>query len=322
MPMAVFYLYSTFTLVVAAATLISPSAPEWMWNIGILGNFGLLSFCAILGFLAYRKEEHYRNVFFFFWLYFALAALALPAWVIVHWLEQTYAYYVAYVLVSMVGVHTIIAWSITNIAVSYTARPKYRALQTAIAGVGLMVVSVWLYSPYIWNPLAVLVPDNLGGTTVYYGELYSSSLILNVYSLLMLVAFYVHKYRTDKPIGAFADSLLFFWALALSIDTAELLLPAQDEGFLLISQGVMLIANLGMAVSLALRVKFKSQTIADYYESECLSDDPSIDRRIGWFDRLILRAFFDPEKVGQKVFLGTGSSRMRVRRTPAPVGRR
>ncbi|MBK6766019.1 MAG: hypothetical protein IPG71_06750 [bacterium] len=140
--------------------------------------------------------------------------------------------------------------------------------------------------------------------------------------MLMLLAFYVHKYRTDRPIGAFADTLLFLFGLALAVDTAELMLPESDLKHFIISQWAILFINLGMALSLALRLKFKSQTVADYYESQCLSDDPAIDRRIGSFDRFILRTFFDPEKIGQKVFLGTSSAQMKVRRTPSPVARR
>ncbi|MCL4305922.1 hypothetical protein KJZ99_08405 [bacterium] len=320
--MAAFFFYSVFTLSLVAATLFSPATPEWMWNSSILGNFALLALSSLLGFLAYRQEEHYRGVFFYIWLYFALNALTLPAYVLVYWLGLEYADIVAYVSISLIGVHVVIAWSITSITVAYLSRPRRRIVHSAIAGLALFTIAAWLYSPYIWDPLRVLVQDTAGNLSANYSRINTSSTVLNIYSLLMLLAFYVHKYRTDRPIGAFADSLLFCWGLALSIDTAELLLPTQEPVFLLISQWVILFANLGMAVSLALRIKFKSQTIADYYESQCLSDDPAIDRRIGRFDRLILRTFFDTEKVGEKVFLGTGSSQMRVRRTPSPVTRR
>lgn len=320
--MAVFFVYSILTLVLVVATLFSPVTPDWVWNISILSNLGILAACSLLGFLAYQREQHYRGVFFYIWLYFALTTLTLPALILVLWLGEVNAELIAFVWVSLIGVHSILAWSITSITVSYISTPKRQAVHSAVAGLVLFTMAAWLYSPYIWDPLAVVQETAAGEVIANYDKINLSSLVLNIYSLLMLLAFYVHKYRTDRPIGAFADTLLFLFGLALLIDTAELLLPESELKHLFISQWAILIVYAGMALSLALRLKFKSQTIADYYESQCLSDDPAIDRRIGWFDRLILRTFFDTEKIGQKVFLGTGSSQMRVRRTPAPVSRR
>jgi hypothetical protein len=107
----------------------------------------------------------------------------------------------------------------------------------------------------------------------------------------------------------------------LAVDTAEYLSNVTAINLLNLSQWSLSIIAASMIITLMLRLKFKSQKIADYYESQCISDNPDIDRRVGSFDRLIIWCFFDSEKVGKKVFLGTGRKKMSVRRTPTRVSR-
>lgn len=320
--MVAFFIYSTITLGLLGVAFLHPRTPEWVWELSFLGNIAILAILSLLSFMAYQRERHYRHVFFTLWVVFGLNALSAPLltmFYVADIFEYKLRFFVWYPIIT---VHAAFAWSVTTITVGYITSPSKRFMHVAIAGSALFIMIAWLYSPYTWNPLAALVHTTEGKPDVSYAELNLSSAILNVYSLLMLLAFYVHKYRTDRPIGAFADTLLFLLGLALLIDTAEMSLPNLEMEFLVVSQWAMMFTNMAMAVCLALRLKFKSQTIADYYESQCLSDDPAIDRRIGWFDRLILRSFFDPEKIGQKVFLGTGSAKMKVRRTPTRVVRR
>ncbi len=276
----------------------------------------------MLSFFAYRREIHYRHVFFALWLVFAVYALAGPLQALITASgKQSLAlkFYIGY---SWIGVHVALAWAVTTITVGYISSRQKRVVHTAIAGLVVIIISAWLYSPYTFDPLRAVVQDSTGQGALSLDILSRSSIIVNSFSLLMLLAFYVHKYRTDRPIGAYADTLLFLFGIALAIDTAEMLLSNLEFEILLVSQWAILFVYGSMAVCLGLRLKFKSQTIADYYESQCLSDDPAIDRRIGWFDRIILRSFFDPEKVGSKIFLGSGSAKMKVRRTPTQVVRR
>ena len=129
----------------------------------------------------------------------------------------------------------------------------------------------------------------------------------------------MHKLRTDRPIGVYADSLLFFFAIYIIIDTAEYAAKITSLELLSMTQWAAALVTAAMIVTLMLRLKFKSQTMSRYYESQCVSGDPRIDRRIGWFDRLIVWGFFDPKKVGERVFLGAGSQKMRVKRSSARV---
>lgn len=320
--MVAFFVYGIITLCFLGVALFHPKTPEWVWSPSFLTNIAVLGVSSLLSFLAYRQERHYRHVFFALWLVFAFNALAAPLQTIFHVADNFDNYLRYYVWYPVIGIHAVFAWAVTTITVGYMSAPGKRLLHVAIAGLALFIAVGWLYSPHIWNPLVAVSTAPDGTMSVSYDEINRSSAILNAYSLLMLLAFYVHKYKTDRPIGAYADTLLFLFGLALTIDTAEMLLPNMDMEFLVVSQWAMLFTNISMATCLALRLKFKSQTIADYYESQCVSDDPLIDRRIGWFDRLILRSFFDTEKVGKKIFLGPGSARMKVRRTPTHVSRR
>lgn len=320
--MVAFFVYSILTVSLLAVALFHPETPEWVLNFGFLGNIALLSIISLLSYLAYQREKHFRHVFFALWIVFAVNALASPIYAVLYSIGNENGVIRSYVWQGMIGSHAAFAWSVTTITVGYIASPRKRLLQTAIAGFVLFIFVFWLYSPYIVDPLKTQVLSIDGKSVSNYENLESSSIILNLYSLLVLLAFYVHKYRTDRPIGAYADSLLFLFGLALAIDTAEMLLPSSAFEFLVVSQWAILLVNIGIALCLVLRLKFKSQSIADYYESQCISDDPAIDRRIGRFDRFILRSFFDPEKIGAKIFLGTGSTRMKVRRTPTHVVRR
>ncbi|NUO19210.1 hypothetical protein HUU59_07195 [bacterium] len=320
--MVAFFVYSIITLGLLSAALLHPATPEWVWEFSFLVNIAILGLMSLLSFLAFRREQHYRHVFFALWLVFAFNALGAPFMTMFHIAGDFDNYLRYYVWYPIIGIHTLFAWAVTTITAGYIAPPRKRLLHVAIAGLALFIVVGWLYSPYIWDPLKAVATAADGSQSVSYDEINRSSAILNVYSLLVLLAFYVHKYKTDRPIGAYADTLLFLFGIALAIDTAEMLLPSAEMELLVVSQWAMMFTNIAMTVCLALRLKFKSQTIADYYESQCISDDPSIDRRIGRFDRLILRTFFDTEKVGKKIFLGTGSARMKVRRTPTHVARR
>ena len=319
--MAFFVLYTILTATLVVTALLHPQSPDWVKNWTFVANALLLAAISLLSYLAYHRERNYRDVFFFFWVYFAAAALATPVFALIVEYGPPQGGVIAYILIGLIGIHTGLAWAVTGITVGYWAPRRRRVVHLAIATLGLFAAVLWLYSPYVFDPLAIMQTAEDGSQFATYDSVWDSSVVLNVFSFLMLLAFYVHKLRTDKPIGAYADTLLFLFALLLLVDTAELMLTQSEIEILNISQWVVLLINVSMVITLVLRLKFKTQTISDYYESQCLSNDPAIDRRIGVFDRLVLRTFFDPEKIGKKVFLGTGQARLKVRRTPRPLSR-
>jgi hypothetical protein len=87
---------------------------------------------------------------------------------------------------------------------------------------------VWLFWPFWWSPeLLSSLPTAQDGNT-YYRPVQQKFILTNAVALLLLLAFFVHKLRTDRPIGVYADTLLFFFAMYILIDTAEFLAKANS----------------------------------------------------------------------------------------------
>jgi hypothetical protein len=276
---------------------------------------------SLLSFLTYRQEEHYRGIFFQMWVYFGALALAGPAIYHFYFWAVPYGGMIAYALIAHILYHVLFAWMISKVVFMYIFRDEKRWAVNVLSALVVLPLCFWLYWPYWWSPELVLTFDTTAREISNYKELEAASLWINVFCIALLLAFFLHKLKTDRPIGVYADTLLFFFILLAALESAEFVTKANDIKMWNISQWSYSVIAAAMSVTLLLRLKFKSQTIADYYESQCISDNPDIDRRIGFFDRLILRTFFDPEKIGQKVFLGVGNAKMRVRRTPTKVSR-
>lgn len=294
-----------------------PYTPDTSFALNIV-QWGIVS---LLSFLAFRQEKHYRSIFFQFWIFFAVLALAAPSiYLFYYWFPEK-GWVVSYVLHGLILIHLIQTWIIVNILITYVFRDEKRFTVNGITALVVLPLCLWLFWPYYWNPCAVIVQNAAGETEYFYRPLEISIIWVNSFSLLTLLAFFLHKLKTDKPIGAYADTLMFLFGLMLAIDTAEYVSAVTDTNLLSISQWAFSLIAASMIITLLLRLKFKTQTIADYYESQCLSDNPDIDRRVGSFDRLIIRCFFNPEKVSKEIFLGTGRKKMKVRRTPARVSK-
>jgi hypothetical protein len=289
--------------------------PELSENISFTLNIAQLGLLSLLSFLVYRQEKHFRSIFFQFW--FLFAALAISAPLVYHFLywEGEIAGVIAYVFV-LVFTHSLFFWTISNIVFTYIFKDTGRLRVNLLTFLVVIPTVIWAFWPYYWSPEIVLFHKAITDTTNIYLQVQKAVIIVNLICLLMLLAFFLHKYKTDRPIGAYADTLLFLFAVYITIDTAELVAQITSIELLSITQWANGILLAGMNVSLLLRLKYKSQGIAEYYESQCLSLDPRIDRRIGIFDRIILWCFFDPKKIGSRVFLGSNSTR--VKNKPAP----
>lgn len=281
-------------------------------------QWGIVS---LLSFLTFRQEQHYRSIFFQFWIFFAILALAAPSIYHFQYWSESNGGVIAYVLHSSILCRFLLAWIVINILITYVFRDEKRIVVNAITALVVLPLCLWFFWPYWWSPEAVISISPDGVPVANYHPLTISAIWVNSFSLLVLLAFFMHKLKTDKPIGAYADTLMALLGLLLAIDLVESITAVTDIKLLSISQWAYGFIAASMIVTLLLRLKFKSQTIADYYESQCISDNPDIDRRVGSFDRLIIRCFFNPEKVGKEVFLGTGRKKMKVRRTPARISR-
>jgi hypothetical protein len=299
-------------------TLLFLPFPELRANPSFSLNIIQFGFLSLLSFLAFKQEHHFRSVFFQFWILFATLALTAP--VVYHcfyWYGNQGAS-LAYVE-ELVLVHTLFIWVAAKVLFTYVFHEERRWAINLLAAVVVLPTCTWLFWPAFFDPNWLRrLPTALSADT-FYNPVLKAALIINILSLLMLMAFFLHKLRTDRPIGVFADTLLGLVGMFYVVDTLEIVSKVKSIELMNMTQWANSIIAVAAIVTLLLRLKFKSQTIAHYYESQCLSHDPDIGRRIGWFDRFILRSFFDPEKVGKRIYLGAGRQRMRVKRSSPRV---
>jgi hypothetical protein len=301
-------------------TLHYLATPEFVPTLSFCLNIVLYGLLSLLSFLTYRQETYFRSIFFQFWALFACLAVVGPTIMFFAKIAGPYAGVRAYV-VSTILIRGLFAWVMAKVLFHYVFRDEKRWAINLLSSLVVLPLCLWLFWPYWWMPLSIYnLPSAVSAATLY-NPIQKPAIIVSIVSLLMLLAFFLHKLRTDKPIGVFADTMLFLFGLSTTVSLIELLAEVSRLELMNITQWANLLLALAMAVTLVLRLHYKSQTIAEYYESQCISLDPRVGRRIGLFDRLVLWCFFDPKKVGQRVFLGTDHKKVTVKRSSPRVTR-
>jgi hypothetical protein len=294
-------------------------------NIGSVFGFALnvveYGFLSLLSFQVYRRETIFRGVFYQFWILFTMLALSVPVVNFVYFFTGAWGGVIAYELM-LIFLHGLFLWIVAKTLFGYIFHDEKRWAINLLSTLVVLPLCLWLFWPYYWSPeVLMLLPTGHDSTTLYQ-PLQKSIVVVNIVALLMLVAFFLHKLRTDRPIGVFADTLLFLFLLFCLFDTAEVVFRITSVELMNITQWAMGAVAAAMIVTLLLRLKYKSQSISHYYESQILSFDPRVGRRIGLFDRFILWCFFDPEAVGQRIFLGPNRQKMSVKRSSPRVARK
>jgi hypothetical protein len=222
---------------------------------------------------------------------------------------------------SLIVIHVMFMWVATKILATYIFRDEKRWAINILASVVVLPICAWLFWSIFWSPDILRSLPSAANHDTYYTPVLTRAIVVNIISLLMLLAFFLHKLRTDRPVGVFADTLLFIFGLFYLVDTAEIVLRVTSVELLNITQYANNLLALAAMVTLLLRLKYKSQTIAQYYESQCVSLNPDVGRRIGLFDRFILWGFFNPEAVSQRIYLGTGREKITIKRTSPRISR-
>jgi hypothetical protein len=289
---------------------------DWNFALNVL-EYGLLS---LLSFLAYRQEKHFRSIFFQFWLLFASVALTAPVVAHCMYWGGLPAGRDAYVR-GLIVVHVMFAWVATKVLATYIFKDEKRWAINLLASVVVLPICAWLFWSMFWSPEILKILPSAVNHETYYTPVLTRAIVVNIISLLMLLAFFLHKLRTDRPIGVFADTILFILGLFYLVDTAEILSRVGSIELLSITQFANNILALAAIITLLLRLKYKSQTIAQYYESQCVSLNPDVGRRVGLFDRIILWGFFNPETVNKRIYLGAGRQKITVRRSSPRISR-
>ena len=294
--------------------------PDLTQHISFALNIVQLGVLSLLSFLVYRQETVFRSVFFQFWFLFAyLAAIPAIFFSCFHWYGDIGGLVSA--VLTLVVFHGLLLWVAAKVLFGYVFHKERLWLLNLSCYLVVLPLCLWLFWPFWWSPESLSLLPTAQDPGTYYRPIEDKFIVTNAVALLLLLAFFVHKLRTDRPIGVYADTLLYFFAIYILVDTAEFLAKANSIELMSMTQWAASAVSVAMIVTLLLRLKFKSLTIANYYESQCVSGDPRIDRRIGWFYRFIVRCFFDPQKVGARIFLGTGTQKMKVKRSSTRVMR-
>jgi len=315
-----FVVYGAAILGLIAGTVVYLVTPDCMLFFGFYLNIVLYGILSLLSFMTYRQETHFRGIFFQFWILFACFALIGPAVLFASKVAGPEAAVGAYVATTLL-MHVLFAWVIAKVLFHYVFRDEKRRAINLLSAVVVLPLCLWLFWPYWWSPVSILQLPSAASAVTLYTPVQKPAIVVNVLCLLMLLAFFLHKLQTDKPIGVFADTVLFIFGLLIVLDTVELVAQIHSLELLNITQWAYSALGVAWVVTLVLRLHYKAQTIADYYESQCVSHDPRVGRRIGLFDRLVLWGFFDPKKVGQRVFLGADHKKVTVRRSSPRVTR-
>lgn len=318
--MVLFVLYALSTIVVLWSTLFYLPYGTTTQHFGFVLNILLLGLLSLLSFLAYRQELHFRSIFYHFWILFAALALASPIYSHASYWGGDFWNLTSYVFLQVI-VHALFLWVSAKTVFAYIFRDERRWAINVLSTLVVVPICAWLFWPFWWSPEQLMNLPGWSEPTTRFMPLYHGCYEVDIATLLLLVAFFWHKLKTDRPLGAYADTILFFFGAYVLIDFVDIqcqITSIEMSNITLMVSGVILIV---MSITLVLRLKYKSQSIAQYYESQLLSNDSRVDRRVGWFDRLILRSFFDPEKVGESIYLGEGRSKMKIKRSSYRVNR-
>lgn len=318
--MVLFILYGLGIAGLLFGTIRYLITPDHFAFFGFCFNIILYSILSLLSFLTYRRESYFRSIFFQFWALFSLFAISGPSVLFAQRFFGALPAVGAYVITT-IAVHVLVFWVISKILFHYIFHDEKRWAINTLSSLVVFPLCFWLFWPHWFAPVSVLqLPTAVNAATLYL-PIQKPAIIVDSVCLLMLLAFFLHKLRTDRPIGVFADTVLFLFGVYIAIDLAELIAQANSLELLNITQWANGLLAVSMAITLILRLHYKTRAIAEYYESQCISNDPNVGRRVGFFDRIVLWCFFDPKKVGQRVFLGTGRTKVAVKRNSPRVSR-
>jgi len=317
---ALFVLYGTAIAGVVWYTLYYLPYPELTQHFGFALNIIQFGFLSLLSFLAYRQESHFRSIFFQFWIVFAVLAMTAPVTYECMYLWGVVGGMAAFVVVTIL-IHGLFTWTICKILLHYVFRDEKRWVINIISTVVVLPLYLWLFWPFYWSPQVLMTLPSAQSAATFYNPVHKPLIVVNIVSLVLLLAFFLHKLRTDRPIGVFADTMLYLFGLLLAIDTAEIIAQVHSAQLQDITQWAIGIVATVMLATMILRLRYKSKSMAHYYESQCLSIDPRVGRRIGLFDRFVLWCFFDPKKVGKRIYLDTGYKKLEVKRSSPRVMR-
>jgi hypothetical protein len=271
---------------------------ELLINVVLYGTLSLLSVFAL------QREKHFRGVFYQMWFLFTSFTLLIASEIFSTLLRSDRLQSDIYVFSTML-LPLFVCWTVVYVLYAYVFSdwPRPRRIFLTLA----TILPVWLiaFYPYYFNPHALAVGRQISNALLYYQPLFNRAIYVNLLSFSAVVSFFLIKIRSDRAIGVYIDTLMFWFCLFIVFEILYNFSSVTVHSVFTISQYAAIGTLLMIAATFILRLRFLSHAAGVLYESQILSPEPFVGRRSGFFDRFIRGNFFDSEAIAKRVYLET-----------------
>ncbi len=269
---------------------------ESLVNVVLYGSLSLLSVFAL------QRERHFRGVFCQIWFLFTSFTVVIALEIFSTLSPSTHLQSDVYVYSTMF-LPLFLCWTVVYVLYAYIfstwSRPRRMLLTLAT------VLPVWLiaFYPYNLNHHALALGRQISDAFLYYQPLYDRAIYVNLLSLSAVVSFFLIKVRSDRAIGVYIDTLMFWFCLFIIFEILYNFGRITSFSIFTISQYAATGTLLMIAATFIMRLRFLSHAAGELYESQILSPEPFVGRRAGFFDRFIRGNFFDSEAIAKRLYL-------------------
>jgi hypothetical protein len=131
---------------------------------------------------------------------------------------------------------------------------------------------------------------------------------MNVVACFFIILFFGYQYRKDPPQGAYVDKIMFLLLLYCSMEIFHAwsyIHAVEWEEYVelfVIGQYVSIFILLLIAMFFALRLRFVTSVVGEFYENELVHSAQHITRWRDWLDNIVLHYFFNPKTVKGVLF--------------------
>jgi len=290
----------------AALTLaaIYVAAESRIYSVESFVNVVLYGSLSLLSAFALQREKHFRGVFCQMWFLFTSFTLVIAAEIFSTLLPSGQLQSDMYVFSTML-MPLFVCWTVVFVLYAYVFSdwPRPRRIFLTLA----TVLPIWLiaFYPYYFNPHALAVGRQISDPLLYYQPLFDRAIYVNLLSFSAVVSFFLIKIRSDRAIGVYIDTLMFWFCLFIIFEILYNFSWVTGFSIFTISQYAAIGTLLMIAATFILRLRFLSHAAGVLYESQILSPEPFVGRRAGFFDRFIRGNFFDSEAIAKRLYLET-----------------
>ncbi|MFH1010243.1 MAG: hypothetical protein V1784_03295 [bacterium] len=279
-----------------------------IYPVETLINFALYGFLLLLSILALQRERFFRGIFcqmsFLFGGISLIVALRIFSALLPTGLQSDIYVY------STMLLPLLFAWTVVYVLYAYIFSDWSRLHRMLLTL--LTILPVWLiaFFPYYLDPRALALAPQASNPSHYYHPLYDRAIYVYLLSLSAITTFFMIKLRSDRTIGVYVDTLMFWFSLLIIFEILYNFSRVTSSSIFSISQYAATGTLIMMAGTLILRLRFLSQAAGMLYESQIVSPEPFVGRRAGFFDRFIRGNFFDSEAIAKRLYLENPKGRI------------